>query len=100
MTQSKNTNSVEITENIKKLFLNPKKSDLQNIKNISNFKSCHEIFSNYSQINFSKVEKRINSIEDKLMEICEHKWEYDCNYGMYDKPDKICRLCESRIIRF
>ena len=59
----------------------------------------HEIFELENEI--KKLKNRIDNIENKIIGLCAHEWEYDdCCYGMYEKPDKICKLCESRIIRF
>jgi hypothetical protein len=43
---------------------------------------------------------KIEQMEKILLKICNHKWEYDNCYGMYEKPDKICRICNSRKVRF
>lgn len=47
-----------------------------------------------------KLKVKIDLIEEKLMSICSHKWQYDYSHGIYEKPDKICELCDLRIIRF
>lgn len=79
------SNSPETTENIKMLL---------EMKHTTH----KEMYDLENEIKILK--NRIHLIENKLMNICVHKWEYDDCYGMYDKPDKICKLCDSRIIRF
>ena len=59
----------------------------------------------YKEINIleediKRFKNRLKQIEKILFGLCNHEWEYDDYCGMYDKPDKVCRLCESRIIRF
>jgi esterase/lipase len=44
--------------------------------------------------------KKIDEIEKTLLTICTHNWEYEHCYGMYEKPDKVCTICDSRIVRF
>lgn len=78
-------NTLEVTENISKL--------LELKKNV-----YEEIYSHEKEI--SRMKKRLEEIENILMRVCVHSWEYDHCYGMYDKPDKVCKLCESRIYRF
>jgi hypothetical protein len=80
-----NTNSFEVSENIKKLL------ELKN-------STYNEIYSQENEI--KRLKKTLEQIEYKLMDICAHQWEYDSCYGMYEKPDKVCKLCESRIYRF
>lgn len=84
MSNGDKTNNVNVTNNIIKL-LNLKRSMYQ------------EIYSAEKQI--SRFKKSIDQIENILMDLCEHQWEYEYCSGPYDKPDKICKLCDSRIIR-
>ncbi len=80
-----NPNNPEVTKNIAKLL------ELKN----STYK---EIYAHENEI--TRLKNTIRQIEDKIMGICDHQWEYDHYTGMYDKPDKVCKLCESRIYRF
>ena len=81
----KTTNTEETSCNIKKY---------QEMKN----SAYNEIYNLEKEIKMLK--QRIEKIENILMGICDHEWTYDQCYGMYEKPDKICKLCDSRIIRF
>ncbi len=85
MCEKKSTNSEETTSHIAKLS-ELKKSIYQ------------EIYSTEKEI--IRLKKKIDQIEDILMGLCDHEWEFEDYCGMYDKPDKICRLCNSRIVRF
>ena len=43
---------------------------------------------------FQELEKTIQSIEYKIYNTCDHKWELDYSAsGPYDGPDKICEIC-------
>jgi len=79
------TNSSEMTENITKL------NDLKKYL-------YKEIYSHENEI--ARIKKRINQIENNLMAMCGHQWEYEDYCGMYDKPDQVCKLCKSRIYGF
>ena len=78
-------NTPEVTENIKKLL------ELK-------YSVYTEMYSHENEI--KRLKNRLQEIENKLMGLCTHKWEYEHYSGMYDKPDKVCMLCESRIYRF
>lgn len=59
----------------------------------------------YSQISeteneLSRLQTKLQDLKDLLMSVCKHEWTYDECCSLYEKPDKICKLCESRIIRF
>jgi DNA repair exonuclease SbcCD ATPase subunit len=82
---NQNSNSVDLTKQINQL-VNFKKSIYR------------EIYSNEEEI--KRLKKKINEIEKLLMGLCNHSWEYENYAGMYDKPDKICKFCDSRIVRF
>ncbi len=82
---TKSPNSSETDENIQKL-----------IKLKQSF--YKEIYSHEEEI--KRLKKKIDEIEDKIMGMCAHEWEYEHYYGMYDKPDKVCKFCDSRIYRF
>jgi len=80
-----NKNTPEVTENINKLL------ELKH-------SVYTEMYSHENEI--KRLKNRLQEIENKLMGLCTHEWEYEHYSGMYDKPDKVCRLCESRIYRF
>jgi len=75
----------EVTENIKKII------ELK-------YSIYTEIYSHENEI--KRLKNRLQEIKNKLMELCTHEWTYEHYSGMYDKSDKVCRLCESRIYRF
>lgn len=79
------SNSSEVTIHIAKL-LDLKRSIYQ------------EIYGAEREI--ARLKKSIDQIEDMLMNLCAHEWEYEDYCGMYDKPDKVCKFCSSRIVRF
>ena len=72
----------------------------ENIKELVNLKS--DIYKHINELEkfIISEKKRINDIEVKLMAMCKHKWELENYYGVYEKPDKICNKCGSRIIRY
>jgi hypothetical protein len=47
-----------------------------------------------------KCQNKIREIEQILLNTCKHVWKYDYCYGAHDKPDKVCDLCNSRVIRY
>jgi chromosome segregation ATPase len=85
MNKKKSCNTSETTEQIVKL-LELKTSVYQEIYN--------------AEKEISRLKKTIDKLEKTLMDLCDHEWEYEHYSGMYDKPDKVCKLCHSRIIRF
>jgi len=85
MNKKKSCNTSETTQEIVKL-LELKNSVFQEIYN--------------AEKEITRLKKTIDQLENMLMGLCDHEWEYEHYSGMYDKPDKVCRLCSSRIIRF
>jgi len=85
MLKKKTSNTPETTEQIIKL-LELKRSVYQEIYN--------------AEKEISRLKERIDQLENMLKGLCDHEWEYEHCSGMYEKPDKVCRLCDSRIIRF
>jgi len=85
MLNKKTSNTPETTKQIIKL-LELKKSVFQEI--------CQ------ADKEISRLKKRKDELENMLKSLCDHEWEYEDYSGMYNKPDKVCRLCDSRIVRF
>lgn len=81
--QINNENTDDVKQKIKQL-LELKQKTYKTIINLN------------SEIENNK--KIINNIEAELMYICSHEWCFEDYRAMYEKPDKICKLCKSRII--
>lgn len=54
-----------------------------------------EIYSHEDEI--KQLKNRLYQIENIIMGMCTHEWEYEWCNGMYDKSEKVCKFCESRI---
>ena len=47
------------------------------------------------------VEREIDQVKKDILKTCDHVWEREMVYcGPYEKPDNICRLCNSIQYRF
>lgn len=47
------------------------------------------------------VQSEIDQVKKDILKTCDHVWERECVYcGPYEKPDNICRRCNSIQYRF
>ena len=42
----------------------------------------------------------VDNITNELFKICKHEWHDEEFHAVNEKPDKICDICGSRIVRF
>jgi len=51
--------------------------------------------SNYFEKLIKQNKLQIEKIQNNILNMCDHDWEYMDVVNMYDKPDKICKKCNS-----